>query len=93
MTKLININELAELAVEKGFRVRYNSKQVELWYPDNNISQAHWYDGCFYSTADIVIDSTPGIGYGYNESYNGPYHYGYAHADSYGVKKFREYLK
>jgi hypothetical protein len=93
MTTLIKIEELADLAEDKGFRVRRGRTQTELWYPGNKVSHQHWYDGSYYSTADIVLDSNPGIGYGYNEAFNGPYHYGYVHVDSYGFKKLQEHLK
>lgn len=92
MTKLINIRELAAFAETRGFKVICNTNSAELWFPENNGATGVWHDGSLYSTADIVLTSLPAGDYGCNEAYYGPYHYGYAHADSFGVKKLLSHV-
>lgn len=90
--KLLSLAELAAQAERRGFKVRHGRTQVELWYPENNGATAIWHDGSCYSTCDILLSSGPDIGYGYNDAFHGPYHYGYVHADSHGVKKLFAYM-
>jgi len=89
---LISLETLSSLAERHNFRVHRGGRQVELWLPDNNGATALWHDGSCYSTADIVLSSCPNIGYGHNDAFNGPYHYGYARADSYGVRALMAHI-
>lgn len=89
---LINIQSLISLASAAGFKVREYQDQTELWYPNNDKDTAVWHNGSCYSTADIVLSSLPGIGYGYNSAFYGPYHRGYVQSDSFGVEKLFDYL-
>lgn len=91
MTKLLKIDDLVALAESRGFKARPGRTQAELWYPENDGATAVWHNGSCYSTCDILLSSEPEIGYGYNDAFQGPYHRGYVHADSYGAKKLFAY--
>ena len=92
MSKFLKIEDLVALAQARGFKVRPGRTQAELWYPENSNPTAVWHNGSCYSTCDIVLSSEPDAGYGYNDAFQGPFHHGFVHVNSYGAKKLFAYL-
>jgi hypothetical protein len=89
---MLKLSDLIATAKNAGFEVREYQDHAELWYPNNTKDHAVWHEGSCYSTSDIVLSCIPGIGYGYNSAFYGPWHKGYVQADSFGVEKLFAYL-
>ena len=93
MKNFLKLTDLADMAEARGFRVQRGATQVELWYPNTTAPTTISYGGSSYSTANIVLSSGPGLGYGYNDAFQGPYHYGYVPANSYGAQQLLSYIE
>jgi hypothetical protein len=88
---LISLDTIAAAAEARGFRVTRllvgEGRGLEIFAPEHDGPTAYHHNGACYSAAEFGISDLPGIGYGYNGFFYGPWHRGFAQADAYGVQK------
>lgn len=94
MTKhLVNIKEMVRLAKERGWTASNDgtSGYVELYAPDFEGPKAVWHEGSLYGRSSALLHDRGQIGYGYNDWFNGPWHFGHVKATDHGLKQLLEH--
>lgn len=91
MSKLVKIAKIAAIAEARGFRVYRSTRHIEIFAPEHTGPDQDYHNGSLYSHADFIVDDRPGIGYGFNSLFYGPWHHGHAHMDDFGFTKLRNH--
>jgi hypothetical protein len=95
MDNLIALSTVERALVFAGWRVKKFSSArgfttLECFAPNHEGPDAVWSNGCQYSAATRNISDGPGLGYGHNDWFNGPWHYGYVQRNDFGIQKLKE---